>query len=136
MIDIDDFKLVNDRLGHQAGDEVLRQVANVIRDAARDIDLPARYGGEELALILPGAELDGAVQVGERVRIGIERLSLALGEGEPVRVTVSVGVAALGEGPENADALVEAADSALYRAKRAGKNRTKGARSAVGSRSK
>ena len=126
MIDIDDFKQVNDRYGHIAGDTVLREVAAAIRESAREIDLPARYGGEELALILPGADLDGAARVGERVRTTIEKRKLPIrGEGgQPVFVTVSIGVAALGHGPEEASALVAAADAALYRAKRSGKNRT------------
>jgi diguanylate cyclase (GGDEF)-like protein len=125
MIDIDNFKLVNDRHGHVAGDAVLREVANVLRETAREIDLAARYGGEELALILPGAGLEGAGQVAERVRAAIEAREIHVdGQSRPLGVTVSVGAAALGHGPEEARALVAAADEALYRAKRLGKNRT------------
>jgi diguanylate cyclase (GGDEF)-like protein len=132
MIDIDNFKRVNDRHGHVAGDQVLREVADVLRETAREIDLAARYGGEELALILPGASLSGAGQVAERVRAAIEaREILVDGQPEPLRVTVSVGAAALGHGPEEARALVAAADEALYRAKRLGKNRTELAGSAA-----
>ena len=133
MIDIDDFKQVNDRYGHIAGDTVLREVAAAIRESAREIDLAARYGGEELALILPGADLEGAACVGERVRTAIETRKLPIrGEGgQPVFVTVSIGVAALGHGPEEASALVAAADEALYRAKRSGKNRTEVAGASV-----
>ncbi len=104
MLDIDDFKLVNDRFGHIAGDEVLRVVARTLREAARDIDLAARYGGEELTLILPGADLDGAFRVGERVREAIEKLDQPVrdADGAAVRVTVSVGVAALGDAAPDA----------------------------------
>ena len=133
MLDIDDFKQVNDRYGHIAGDAVLREVADVLRETAREIDLAARYGGEELALILPGADLDGAGQVGERVRTAIAGRDLPVRGpgGTPLRVTVSIGAAALGHGPEEARALVAAADEALYRAKRSGKNRTELAGSVV-----
>ena len=132
MIDIDNFKQVNDRHGHVAGDAVLREVAAVLRETAREIDLASRYGGEELALILPGASLDGAGQVAERVRAAIEAREIYVeGQRRPLRVTVSVGAAALGHGPEEARALVAAADEALYRAKRLGKNRTELAGSAA-----
>jgi len=132
MLDIDDFKLVNDRYGHLVGDEVLREVAGVLRAAAREIDLPARYGGEELALILPGADLDGAEQAAERVRRSIGDISIPLDDGGAVRITASVGVAALGYGPTHAAELVAEADAALYRAKRAGKNRTERSGAAAG----
>lgn len=125
MLDIDDFKLVNDRLGHIAGDEVLRAVAATTRVDRRETDLTARYGGEELALILPGADIEGAARAAERIRAAVERLELPL-EGEdggPLRVTVSAGVAVFGHGADDRTRLVAAADDALYEAKRAGKNR-------------
>lgn len=125
MIDLDDFKAVNDRHGHLQGDEVLREVARVMLDTAREIDEPARYGGEELAVVLPQTNLDGALEFAERLRGRIEALSVPMMHGTgDVRITASVGAAAL---PESAvadkDALVQAADAALYRAKRMGKNR-------------
>lgn len=125
MLDIDDFKAVNDRLGHIAGDEVLRAVAATMREDRRETDLAARYGGEELALILPGADPAGAARAAERIRHAVERLELPLkGEdGESLRVTVSGGVAVFGHGAEDRTQLVAAADEALYEAKRAGKNR-------------
>jgi diguanylate cyclase (GGDEF)-like protein len=127
MLDIDDFKAVNDTWGHQMGDLVLREVAKILRASSREIDEPARYGGEELALVLPGTDLDGAHQLAERVRESIEALRLPiLGDdtAEPLRVTASFGAAALPGSAGDVRGLVAAADEALYQAKRAGKNRT------------
>jgi diguanylate cyclase (GGDEF)-like protein len=128
MLDLDNFKQINDTYGHQQGDVVLREVARVLRDSSRAIDLPARYGGEELAAVLPGTDLDGAFDLAERVREGIEALEFPLadegGESKVIRITASLGAAALGDGIEDMRELVAAADAALYRAKRAGKNQT------------
>jgi diguanylate cyclase (GGDEF)-like protein len=104
---------------------VLREVARVLRDSSREIDEPARYGGEEMAIALPQTDLEGAFQFAERVRARIEALEVPMiGGSGVVRVTASLGAAAL---PQSAaadkDALVAAADAALYRAKRLGKNR-------------
>jgi diguanylate cyclase (GGDEF)-like protein len=126
MLDIDNFKSVNDTYGHQQGDLVLREVARIVRESSREIDAPSRYGGEELAVVLPGTELEGAFNLAERMRIGIEKLRLPLVDGPgSLRVTASFGVAALplsGDGPRE---LIAAADGALYQAKRAGKNITR-----------
>jgi len=125
MVDIDDFKAVNDTHGHQLGDAVLREVARVVRESSREIDEPARYGGEELAVVLPGTDLAGAFRVAERMREGIAGLAVDQPEGHgPLHVTASFGVAALPETCEDHQGLVAAADGALYEAKRAGKNRT------------
>jgi diguanylate cyclase (GGDEF)-like protein len=125
LLDLDDFKAVNDTYGHQQGDLVLREVARVLRETSREIDEPARYGGEELAVVLPGTDLEGAYNLAERVRAGIEELALPLLDGDGVlRVTASFGVATLPGSAEGMRDLVAAADEALYRAKRAGKNRT------------
>jgi diguanylate cyclase (GGDEF)-like protein len=109
------------------GDLVLREVARVLRESSREIDEPARYGGEEMAVALPATDLDGAYLFAERVRHSIESLDLPLIEGDgSLRVTAAVGAAALLPDQEKADKdqLVAAADAALYRAKRSGKNRT------------
>ncbi len=125
LLDLDDFKLVNDNYGHQQGDLVLREVARVLRETSREIDEPARYGGEELAVVLPGTDLEGAYNLAERVRVGIEELAVPLLHGSGVlHVTASCGVATLPGSADDMRGLVSAADDALYRAKRAGKNRT------------
>ena len=124
MLDVDNFKLVNDTYGHQVGDRVLREVARVLRAESREVDEPARYGGEELAVILPAADLEGAYGLAERVRTGIARLAIPVEGGDPLRVTASFGVAALPESAADQGSLIAAADGALYAAKRAGKNRT------------
>jgi len=123
MFDIDNFKAVNDTYGHQQGDLVLRRVAEVLSQTCREADLAARYGGEEMALILPHTDLEGAHDVAERARLAIERLTVPrLDGGGSLSVTTSVGVAAGNRG--RGETLVAAADAALYAAKRAGKNRT------------
>ncbi|HKP90388.1 MAG TPA: diguanylate cyclase [Thermoleophilaceae bacterium] len=124
MIDIDDFKLVNDTYGHQQGDQVLAQVAGVLRDLSRDLDAPARYGGEEMAVILPQTDADGAARLAERMRAGIEALQVPrTGTSGHLSVTASFGVASVPESATDGSDLIAAADEALYRAKRGGKNR-------------
>jgi diguanylate cyclase (GGDEF)-like protein len=124
MLDIDDFKNVNDTYGHQQGDEVLAQIAGVLRNVSRDIDTPARYGGEEMAVVLPQTDSDGASLLAERIREAIEKLEIPrVGGSGTIRVTASLGVAAVPELALDRGGLIAAADAALYRAKRAGKNR-------------
>ncbi len=134
MLDIDNFKQVNDTYGHLQGDMVLGEVARVLRQSSREIDEPARYGGEEMAVALPQTDLEGAYQFAERVRRRIEALELPLLNTDGIlRVTASFGVASLASaGTADKDALVAAADGALYEAKRSGKNRT--VRASAGSR--
>jgi diguanylate cyclase (GGDEF)-like protein len=123
MLDIDNFKGVNDTYGHQQGDLVLREIARVVREASREIDEPARYGGEEMAVTLPETDLEGAFNFGERVRVAVESLDVPLLDGSgQLSVTASVGVASARDVAKRD--LVEAADRALYQAKRSGKNRT------------
>jgi diguanylate cyclase (GGDEF)-like protein len=124
IVDLDDFKAVNDTHGHLQGDLVLKSVAAVLRDISRASDEPARYGGEELAVILPSTDLDGAYTVAEAIRAAVENLKIELPNGGSLGVTVSVGVSALEGGVTDPASLIDAADVALYDAKRAGKNRT------------
>jgi len=128
MVDIDNFKQINDTHGHPQGDQVLRDVAGVLRRCSREIDSPARYGGEELALLLPGTDLSGAFKLAERLRLEIAGLRLPLPAGNgagPLKVTASLGVAAsMPGGVEGVRELIAAADRALYQAKRSGKNMT------------
>ena len=130
LIDLDNFKTINDTYGHPQGDVVLREVARVLRESSREIDYPARYGGEELALVLPGTDLEGAFNLAERVRERIGRSAIPRLDGAgALRVTASCGVAAVALRPAPTGApLVQAADSALYEAKRSGKNKSVRAR--------
>jgi diguanylate cyclase (GGDEF)-like protein len=122
MIDIDHFKILNDRFGHATGDRVLRAVAGAIAQGVRADDTPARYGGEEFAVLLRRTSAEQAIEVGERIRSSVLRLHPAsLGIDEPV--TVSVGVAVAGANQVAIPGLIERADQALYRAKRLGRDR-------------
>ena len=122
LADLDAFKAVNDRYGHPLGDQVLREAANALQETVREIDLAGRWGGEEFVLILPGTDSSDGAAVAERARRAIELRQIQTPDGQPVSVTASFGVASF---PSNAglDALVAAADEALYRAKREGRNR-------------
>jgi diguanylate cyclase (GGDEF)-like protein len=124
ILDIDDFKQVNDTHGHLQGDAVLRAVARIVDDESREIDEPARYGGEEFVIALPETSLEGALEVGERIRSGIERQAIRLIQGRgKINVTASLGAATMGPSIEDVNSLIAAADEALYEAKRSGKNR-------------
>jgi diguanylate cyclase (GGDEF)-like protein len=120
LADLDGFKEVNDAHGHAVGDEVLRVFADVLRQTLRESDMAGRWGGEEFLLLLPGADEEGAAQLADRVRVVLAGRSIPSVPG--LRVTASFGVAEYA-GETNTEQLVEAADGALYRAKRAGKNR-------------
>lgn len=121
MVDIDRFKRLNDTFGHAVGDHVLRAVAQAIAGAVREDDVPARFGGEEFAILLRNPTPDVAAEIGERVRSAVAALDLRT-LGVP-GVTVSVGVAVASAPDEALDAVIDAADRALYRAKRGGRDR-------------
>jgi diguanylate cyclase len=124
MLDIDHFKTFNDNFGHGVGDQVLRLMANVLREKVRDIDLPARYGGEELIAVLPGTDLATCATAAERIRRSIAECKItrrSTGEVLPT-ITVSIGVAQFRPGESMSD-LIERCDRALYLAKGSGRNR-------------
>ncbi len=123
MLDLDHFKKINDTHGHLAGDAVLAQLAGVLSRAVRNEDVVARFGGEEIAIILRAIGLEPAIQMAERLRRTVEQTVIPF-NGENLRATVSIGVAGFPSTPaETPENLVEAADQALYRAKNAGRNR-------------
>jgi diguanylate cyclase (GGDEF)-like protein len=123
MCDIDKFKSVNDNFGHQAGDSVLKEVAQLLKGEAREIDRVGRYGGEEFLLILPGTVLDAAVTFAERLREKVDRHTFTYSGGTLTR-TISCGVAAAPyPRVDDQEALLRAADDALYVAKETGRNR-------------
>jgi diguanylate cyclase (GGDEF)-like protein len=118
MMDIDDFKIVNDTFGHQSGDNVLKKIGSTIIGLVRKMDLPARYGGEELAVIMPDADKEQVFKVAERIRKVISQL-----EFENFSVTISIGISSVGRDHNTPEKLLKAADNELYEAKEKGKNR-------------
>lgn len=131
LLDLDHFKAVNDRYGHGAGDAVIRACAACMAHAVRETDVVARIGGEEFVLLLDGSGLEAGLQVAERVRAGIEALSIAAdGLEAPLRVTASLGVAGAEPPDLTLDGLMSLADQALYRAKGTGRNRVEPCRDA------
>jgi diguanylate cyclase (GGDEF)-like protein len=130
IVDLDDFKQVNDRHGHDVGDDVLVTLAERLRESVRSADTVARLGGEEFALLLPETDLPGALAVAERARVAFEASWVPLRRDDRLAVTASFGVAAFPTSRDRA-ALMREADQALYTAKRLGKNRVVAATRAV-----
>jgi len=122
--DLDDFKLINDRYGHQVGDRVLRAFADCLKKRVRVIDVAARLGGEEFAVLLVETDHAGALALAESLREAVEALAIPGGPREPVRLTASFGVASYPQA-RSPEELLAAADAALYQAKREGKNRVR-----------
>jgi|GEM_PF-614227 len=124
MLDIDHFKRFNDNFGHEAGDAVLQELGKFLQQSIRKSDIACRYGGEELMLILPEASLENSRQRAEQIRSGVKRLKVQYGRQYLGQVTISLGVACFPEQGLSGEAVIQAADSALYRAKKEGRDRT------------
>ena len=122
LLDVDFFKKINDQYGHAGGDEVLRRLSRVLSDLLREVDTPARLGGEEFVVLMPETPLEGARLVAERVRAGMEATVVELGDGRFIRFTVSIGLAQWADGEDDIDVPLHRADEALYRAKAGGRN--------------
>jgi len=121
FLDLDDFKDINDSFGHQTGDEVLKRVAEIVLNEKRSEDLAARYGGEEIVVIMPETSKFDSLVLAERIRQRVEEMRIDL-NGHTVRLTISGGLASFPENADNAESLLKCADNALYRAKGSGKN--------------
>lgn len=122
IVDVDLFKPVNDRYGHISGDDVLRQIASIVKQHVRSDDIAARIGGEEFAVLLPESDATATLAFAERLRGAVAGTTFAPG-GEPQRITISIGAAALVHPGGSRQSLMAAADAALYRAKDEGRNR-------------
>ncbi len=123
MVDLDHFKAVNDRYGHDAGDVVLRETAHCMEREVRETDIVARLGGEEFVILLPEANQEEGRQIAERIRLAIAALSIPIdGPAKAIQVTASLGLAQAMPGTESLKGLLRRADHALYRAKEAGRN--------------
>ena len=125
MMDLDDLKAINDRLGHFHGDRVLRGVGDVITDGVRRIDTAARYGGDEFVVLLPETDSTGAFVLAEKIRLGVNAMAIDLGE--TTHPSISIGVVSYPRDGRTADELMISADNAMYTSKRAGKDRVTGA---------
>ena len=122
MLDIDNFKQVNDTYGHLIGDQILRELSNEISQTVRKIDIPARYGGEEFIVILPETTKEDAVIIAERLRINISKIKVKAKEDTYISPTTSIGVCQYPMDGEEAKTLINSADTALYHSKHNGKN--------------
>jgi len=124
MLDIDNFKKVNDQYGHLVGDMVLVRLAKILGQQLRSVDLCCRYGGEEFVLCLPDTHLQGAQDVAERIRLAIQQETIRSNDDLPLSITISLGVAD-NQGDQSVEGILKRADTALYQAKDGGRNQTR-----------
>lgn len=122
MIDVDDLKVINDTYGHQAGDTVLSSIGNILSETLRKVDIPARYGGDEFAVILPNTNKTGSIAAAEKVRSRLKRVSLR-SDSREIPVTFSMGIATYPQCAASKEMLIEKSDRALYESKNQGKNK-------------
>jgi diguanylate cyclase (GGDEF)-like protein len=122
MLDLDNFKSINDTHGHHAGDEVLQSFSQTCLKTLREIDIIARIGGEEFVVLMPETSSEQALEAAERLRIALAESEVVAGQGERLHFTVSIGVACLSAGDRNIDDVLKRADEAMYQAKHAGRN--------------
>jgi diguanylate cyclase (GGDEF)-like protein len=122
FVDLDHFKQVNDRFGHQAGSTVLKEVGDLIRQKIRTIDVPVRYGGDEFVVLLPETDKAHARRVADRIRVALCEATFLQGSGLEVKVTASFGLATCPDDGETPETIVQGADAAMYRVKAASRN--------------
>jgi diguanylate cyclase (GGDEF)-like protein len=122
MLDIDEFKKINDTYGHDAGDQMLQCIAHTLRNKIREIDLLARLGGEEFGILLPNTKAEDASCLAERLRLAVEEQTCSAQESE-MKVTVSIGITTFRDDMQNFEDVLKIADSAMYLAKNGGRNR-------------
>jgi diguanylate cyclase (GGDEF)-like protein len=125
MVDLDNFKRINDTHGHKSGDNVLKSFSAVCRLAFREIDIVGRIGGEEFAILLPETSKDNAVEAAERLRTKIASTNIQTDENLAIEFTASIGIANLSSKDDTLDVLLSHADNALYKAKNAGRNQVR-----------
>jgi len=123
LLDLDHFKRVNDRFGHDAGDQVLKDMAGLVQNRLRTADTFARWGGEEFCILLPETGRAEAFEVAERIRCAVEGHAFGPESGRPIRITLSIGLTGIDAEVDRLETIMRRADEALYRAKRAGRNR-------------
>jgi diguanylate cyclase (GGDEF)-like protein len=122
LVDVDNLKVINDTYGHQAGDSVLYSIGNMLRESLRKVDIPARYGGDEFAIILPNTNKVGSVAVAEKIKGKLKKISLKSDSGD-IAVSLSIGIATYPQSAGDKELLIEKADRALYESKNHGKNK-------------